>query len=393
MISTEFTSRKIRRKLDSDGLLETVRAAADLLTRKRFGRRVFDPLVEWEFVHTLSREELRDRATTVEVPDESAPTPFVSIVEDGHVLSETGLSLTDRYEILEESAAEPDQAQQAMMAMLSREFFYGELPLRGSLFGSEESHATASDSLDGPVAPLIPRYPNYYHWMVETVPKIRYLRQFGSEREAVNLLVPADVPTFVDETLKLLSWPESQTVSAERGKYDVSKLALPSYPDRRPTDFDWLREEILGTAPDRVPESGTNIYVSRAKDIERRVVNEDEVMEVLSEFGFDRYRLEERSLAENARLFADADVIVGPHGAGLTDIIFAGDGVLIELFGEKVKQPYEKLSAAVGVEYEKLHCTPESTDLVVDTEELAEKVVGALEEYSDHTSSCSSQRS
>jgi capsular polysaccharide biosynthesis protein len=162
--------------------------------------------------------------------------------------------------------------------------------------------------------------------------------------------------------------------------YQVSELVVPSFPDRRPADFKWLREEILENAPDHIPERGDNVYVSRANGVERRVVNEDEVMDVLSEYGFERYLLEERSLAENARLFADADVIVGPHGAGLTDIVFAGNATLIELFGEKVKQPYRLLAEAVGVDYEIMYCTPESTDIVVDIEELDERVARTLNE-------------
>jgi Capsular polysaccharide biosynthesis protein len=379
MIPTEFSGRKLRRKLAADGPVETVRAAGDLVTRKRLGRPVFDSLVKRDVVRTLPRNELRRRAKTVDVPNSASPKPFSSLITNGIVLTETGLVLTEAFEILEESAAGPEQAQQAMMAMLSRELFYGMLPLRGLLFGSWDTESLNPDS--GPIAPLIPRYPdNYYHWMVETVPKIRYLRAFETEQEPVTLLISADAPPFVDETLDLLGWPDSRVVRANHDIYRVTELVVPSFPDRRPADFKWLREEILESAPDHIPESGNNVYVSRSNGVERRVVNEDEVMDVLSKFGFERYLLEERSLAENARLFADADVIVGPHGAGLTDIVFAGDATLIELFGEKVKQPYKLLAEAVGVDYETMYCTPESTDIVVDVEELDERVARALEE-------------
>jgi len=379
IIPTEFTGRKLQRKLATDGAVETARAAGDLLTRKRLGRSIFDPLVKHDFVHTLSRKELLRRTKAVEVPDSESSIPFASIMSDGVVLTETGLALTKTFEIVEESAAGPDQAQQAMMAMLSRELFYGTFPLRGLLFGADNAEIRNLDS--APVAPLIPRYPdNYYHWMVETVPKIRYLRAFDAEQEPVTVLVPADAPPFVDETLDLLNWPDSRIKHAGHESYRVSDLVVPSFPDRQPADFRWLRQEILESAPNQIPESSTNVYVSRGDAVERRVVNEAEVMDALSEFDFERYLLENRSLAENARLFADADIIVGPHGAGLTDIIFAGDGTLIELFGEKVKQPYRLLADAVDIDYEAMYCTPESTDIVVDVEELSERVEEALQD-------------
>jgi capsular polysaccharide biosynthesis protein len=281
--------------------------------------------------------------------------------------------LTEAFEIVEESAAGPEQAQQAMMAMLSRELYYGVLPLRGLLTKLWDIECPKLNS--GPIAPLIPRYPdNYYHWMVETAPKVRYLRAFEVEQEPVTLLIPYESPPFVDETLNLLGWPDSRILRANHGMYQVSELVVPSFPDRRPADFEWLREEILENAPSHIPDSANNVYVSRANGVERRVVNEDGVMEVLSEYGFERYLLEERSLAENARLFADANIIIGPHGAGLTDILFTKDGALIELFGEKIKPPYEELSDALGVEYEPMYCQAESADIVVDTKKLERKI-------------------
>lgn len=378
MIPTEFSGRKLRRKLATDGPVETVRAAGDLVTRKQLGRPVFDPLVNRDIVRTLPREELRRWAKVVNVPDSAPPKPFASLITNGVVLTETGLILTDAFEILEESAAGPEQAQQAMMAMLSRELFYGVSPFRGLLFGPWGTELSNLNS--EPVAPLIPRYPdNYYHWMVETVPKIRYLRVFEAEQEPVTLLIPADTPPFIDETLDLLGWPDSRVKRAEHGSYRVSELVVPSFPDRRPSDFEWLREEMLESAPSHIPEDGNNIYVSRANDVERRVVNEDEVMDVLLEFDFERYLLEERSLAENARLFADANVIVGPHGAGLTDIIFTKDCTLVELFGEKIKQPYEELANTLDINYEPMYCQPQSVDIIVDTAKLKQKISDLVE--------------
>ncbi|ADB61817.1 Capsular polysaccharide biosynthesis protein- like protein [Haloterrigena turkmenica DSM 5511] len=376
MISTEFASRKLRRKFAADGVRESIVAAGDLLTRKRLGRPVFDPLVEHGVVRTVSRDTLESVASeTVTVPgdDEEQSPPFVALIENGRILSETGLVLTPQLEIVEESAAAPDQAQQAMMAMLSRQLFYGDAPLRDLLSGPRPgSTRGAAGSLDI-AAPLVPRYPNYYHWIVETVPKIRYIRAFEEATgERVTLLVPPDAPPFVDETLELLEWPESRIEYATAPAYDVSRLVVPSFPERRAEDFGWLRRAVLDSAPETTPKSGDNVYVSRANAVERRVVNEDEVMDVLSRFGFSCYLLEEQSLERNARLFADADIVVGPHGAGLTDIVFADGCTLVELFGDKVKQPYRLLAATLGVSYEPMYCRAESADIVVDTTTLEE---------------------
>lgn len=384
MIPNEFTPRKVRRKLQSDGIVSMGMAGADLFTRKRVGRRLFDPAVERGIIRTLSRQKLLDRAVeSVEIVDATTdePSPFVSQIDSGYVLTETGLLTTQAFEIIEESAATPIQAQQAMMAMCSRELFFGHLPVRGLLTGDQSVDVEVLDT----AAPLIPRYPtNYYHWMVETVPKVRYLRKFEEQTGTeVTLLIPSEGPPFIDETLGLLGWPESKTVRSVEPMYEVRNLIVPSFPERTPADFDWLSNGILDAASLGGDSSGTtvqnNIYVSRAKATERKVLNEDEVMNVLDNYDFNRYHLENRSFAENVRLFNQADLIVGPHGAGLTDIIFSEDCTLLELFGDKVKQPYELLAETLGVEYKPMYCQADGADIVVDTKKLEAKVSGTME--------------
>lgn len=377
MISNEFSYDKLRRKLRDDGLKQTFVAAGDLLTRKRLGRPVFDPLVEVGLIETTSRDELRanaDQVIPVSTADNDPAEPFVALVGTGRILSETGLVLSDRLGIIEESAAEPGQAQQAMMAMLSRELFYGDIPV-WELFGRGRSPRDTSVTLDT-VAPLVPRYPNYYHWMVETVPKIRYLRAFESAtQEAVTVLVPDNAPSFIEETLRLLGWPLSRIRYTTKSNYNIQNLIIPSYPKRHASDFEWIRQEFIEAISSELePIDESNVYVSRSNAIERRVLNEDEVMDVLSDHRFTRYCLENHSLAENVRLFNQADIVVGPHGAGLTDIIFAEDCTLLELFGDKIKEPYELLAETLGLKYEPMYCQADGADIVVDTNQLEQKI-------------------
>jgi hypothetical protein len=56
-------------------------------------------------------------------------------------------------------------------------------------------------------------------------------------------------------------------------------------------------------------------------------------MEKLESYGFDSYVLEDLSFYEQVDLFSSAEIVVGPHGAGFTNTIFADDLTLLELFG------------------------------------------------------------
>jgi len=86
---------------------------------------------------------------------------------------------------------------------------------------------------------------------------------------------------------------------------------------------------------ERTRSHSPRIYISREDATVRRVTNEEAVMDLLAEYGFERYRLAELSYAEQVTLFSDAEAIVSPHGSGLLNQIYADDAVVIELFGPK----------------------------------------------------------
>jgi capsular polysaccharide biosynthesis protein len=62
-------------------------------------------------------------------------------------------------------------------------------------------------------------------------------------------------------------------------------------------------------------------------------LNENEVFNVLEKYGFKKVKLSTLSFIEKIQLFQSAKVIVSPHGAGLTNIVFCNPATkVIELF-------------------------------------------------------------
>jgi capsular polysaccharide biosynthesis protein len=83
------------------------------------------------------------------------------------------------------------------------------------------------------------------------------------------------------------------------------------------------------------------------------VVNESELEPILARYGFEVVEAENLSLAEQIQLFSQAEAIAGPHGAGLTNIVFAPPGCKVfELFAETCVRPmYYQLADVVGQSY------------------------------------------
>jgi capsular polysaccharide biosynthesis protein len=83
------------------------------------------------------------------------------------------------------------------------------------------------------------------------------------------------------------------------------------------------------------------------------LVNEDEIINVLDEFGFKWVTLESMSVIQQVALFTQAEVVIAPHGSGLTNILFCQPGTkVIELFAPNYVYPcYWYLSNLVGLDY------------------------------------------
>ena len=65
------------------------------------------------------------------------------------------------------------------------------------------------------------------------------------------------------------------------------------------------------------------LFISRRKAATRGLVNEDLLLKKLEKLGVEPFIAEDYSPAEQIAAFAGAELVIGPHGAGMTNIMFA----------------------------------------------------------------------
>ena len=105
------------------------------------------------------------------------------------------------------------------------------------------------------------------------------------------------------------------------------------------------------------------IVVTRGSSTTRRWLNEKECIEALNTMGFIHIDPSNLSLLQQVKLFQNAGVVIGPHGAGLTNIMFCNPETKVieirsnEQGGEYSSATcYEKLSSILEIEHHTFHC-------------------------------------
>jgi capsular polysaccharide biosynthesis protein len=204
--------------------------------------------------------------------------------------------------------------------------------------------------------------PNYGHWLMDYLPRIALWKS------DVPLLVNSPHLPFQSESLAIADVRPDQLLGLDYpGAYRVPMLLYPSLQSlwcdpRLPFQagiITWLRETFASLM---APEpGGRRLFVTR-RGASRRLLNSDEIERIAEQFDFEIVTCETLSFGEQVRLFSEAHIIAGAHGAGLVNMVFAPPGTqVIELIGPRYAHDqtggpfvYLRMAAALGQHFTRI---------------------------------------
>lgn len=205
-------------------------------------------------------------------------------------------------------------------------------------------------SSHSPIIPLGQKPKNYYHWLLEDLPAALRGREIVTDVRAV---VGGKQPDYVFQSLEAFGFTGvvrtrksgylKNVIVAERG-FDAG------WP--HPNDVGLLRKLISNAVPSSPRE---RFYVTR-RGSRRSLSNELEIENYFRDLGFAVVRLESMSFLEQTHLFSNAEIVVGAHGAGLSNTVFCSPGThIIELApARQAIQCFEVISEIVGLTYKRV---------------------------------------
>lgn len=196
----------------------------------------------------------------------------------------------------------------------------------------------------------------YFHWMTDVLPRVGLARRAGYDPASFDwVLVNSQIHPFQRESLHQLGILANRCLAFHKKElvYQMEEAVLPSLPGVPGVVPPETVEFLQGTFPPKKNGRGRKIFIGRGGAKHRPLVHEKEISGNLLKRGFESVDCGELSLQEQAEVFGAAEIVVGAHGAALTNLVFCYPGTrVVELFSPAYVNPcYRDLCVAAELRH------------------------------------------
>lgn len=350
--------------------------------------------------------------------------PYVYEVDNARLIGDRATGFSSNGQLITETAVPSFYGleQSTSTRALIKSAFIQNTFIQKVSTASPLSSVNSMPAIDEAFSLVNPWSHNYFHWLIDCLPRLEGSEHYQAQRQSQtnnqtphssnqnpSIIIPQHLSQWQADSLRLLGYLPDNCIRWNGKGATVNRLIVSSF--RRtslsvlsPAACQWLKNRIISAIQNEQTQAKStpaisssyfsssfssaslspNVVISRRKATGRRLINEDEVMQLLAPVGFVAYTLEEMTFAEQVRLFAQAKTVISPHGAGLVNMIFSTNLRVIELFGSPINPIFFTLAKALKFEYACIPCQTISkkyntkrNDILVDISKLK----NAIENY------------
>jgi|TARA_Y100000310_G_scaffold315927_1_gene367081 capsular polysaccharide biosynthesis protein len=196
---------------------------------------------------------------------------------------------------------------------------------------------------------------NYYHWLIDHFSKLFVFTLLP--KDDYVLLLNDDCSQFQIDSLSyfIKNFPkvEIKFIPSNRCFVAPRTLIVSSISWHQ---NGWLPEEVIKFLKKLFIQQyelndSLKIYIKRGN--RRTIVNESILIQRLKELGYKIVLNEKLSFSEQIDLYKNASIVIGTHGAGLSNVLFSPQGsMVVELFPNNLIKPhYFFLSKSLQLNY------------------------------------------
>ncbi len=217
---------------------------------------------------------------------------------------------------------------------------------------------------------------NYFHFLFDIVTKLKIYEEHFSLSEIDYFYVPG-INSWQKQILSLFEINEKKLIDSNKYRHIKAREIIA-------IDHPWYKSGYIQKEIKNLPEwsifflrekfldlrkkfkASKKIFIDRTDSVYKhcKLINNQEVIQYLEKKGFKSYQTSKLDFCEQIYLFENADIIISPHGAALTNIIFSKPGTkLFELIPKNhgsVK--CERISNFLKFNYTRINLDPVVTD-------------------------------
>ena len=176
---------------------------------------------------------------------------------------------------------------------------------------------------------------NYCHWMLDVLPKIKICLKNFKLKEIDYFYVQNNLE-FQKESLSKLKIPENKIINANKYKHiKAEKIIAISHHVYKNGDYilnaqknqpqwsiNWLKKIFVKNK--NIKKNKGRIFIDRSDSISThcKIINNKEAIALLKKYNFKILKLSNLNLIDQVNIFNKASIVVGVHGAGLTNLAF-----------------------------------------------------------------------
>lgn len=189
---------------------------------------------------------------------------------------------------------------------------------------------------------------NYYHWFMEVLPRILLYEIL--EIPSIMIVVNRLNGQFQKSSLKYFDQKIKFIETSKNNYIQIDEAFIPFSTTIEVWKLNFLRQRFQKLM---VESESKRIYISRCLTNTRSVLNEKKLLNFLGKYKFEKVILENMNFEDQVKMFYNAKIIIAPHGAGLTNLIFSQKHTkVIELFTKKrIVNVYKTISDLLSLEY------------------------------------------
>ena len=225
----------------------------------------------------------------------------------------------------------------------------------------------------------------YFHWMTDTLSRLYAIKdKIGN----ATLLLPGDYCNF-EYIVSSLKPFLIQDVRFIQSKFRCKNLKIPTH---AATTGNYNEEIMRGLRSlytnyfqvSNNDDPSERIYISRGKTQKREIINENELIELIEQYGFKTVHFEDYSFEEQVKTAIGTRYLISNHGGGLSNILFMRSGSkMMELrkAADNHNNCFYSLASCLNIDYFYQLCNSPNSDedahtanLIVDCDLLKNNI-------------------